>query len=96
MILIFLNFFFNKYSIFFVFDNDIIGKIIPPPLFKYLFDELIIFKVKAVPSAPVLHGTFLNHDEFFANFSDIPETSLIIRSNFLFFHGENKEPFFNS
>ena len=57
---------------------------IPPFLFKYEDDDLIIFKVKSVPSEPVLQGTFLNQIDFFAITSEIPDTSFMIKSNFYF------------
>ena len=75
---------------------EIIGKIIPPFLLRCKEVESIIFIVSFVPSLPELHGTFLNHFDFFAIVSDIPDTSLIIKSNFLPSQGPRNDPFFNS
>ena len=54
-----------------------------PFLFRKFFDSLIICKVSFVPSFPDLQLTFLNHGDILATSSEIPETSLIIKSNLM-------------
>ena len=46
--------------------------------------------ISFVPSVPVLQGTDLNHSDFLAIIFEIPDTSLIIKSNFSLRHGSKR------
>ena len=63
------------------------GKKIEPFFNKCFLQSFRTASVSFVPSGPDLQLIFLNQGDFFATNSEIPDTSLIMMLNLLFFQG---------